>query len=161
MNRSLAALLMLSLLGAPARADAPIARRVHTRPTVIGQPLVHPDAWETDLQACTLEFKPRPRCLTDLLLRVPPRLLPTFEQPAELVTTELTRWLGKDELANVFRVKERQLGEWMIVRHYVFEDSQGNVRLVRVSFRRVLGEWWLHAFRLYDREDVDRELGLD
>jgi hypothetical protein len=160
-NRWLAALLSLALWGSPARADAPLARRVVTRPTVIGQPLVHPDAWETDLQACAPEFKSRPRCATELLLRVPPRLLPTFEQPAELVTTELTRWVGKDELVNVFRVKERQLGEWMIVRHYVLEDSQGNVRLLRVSFRRVLGEWWLHAFRLYDRDDVDRELGLD
>jgi hypothetical protein len=32
---------------------------------------------------------------------------------------------------------------------------------VWVTFRRVLGEWWLHAFRLYDRDEVDKELGLD
>lgn len=146
--------------GAVAWGDPP-ARAVTKKTTIIGQPMVHPDAWETDLLACAPDFKQRPRCLTDQLLRVPPRLLPTFESPAEQLTNELLKWIGKDELVNVFRVKERQLGEWMVVRHYVLEDSQGNVRLVRVSFRRVLGEWWLHAFRLYDREAVDRELGLD
>jgi hypothetical protein len=160
-RRLLALLVSVSVsAGAPAWADPP-TRPVIKKPTIIGQPMVHPDAWEADLLACVPDFKARPRCLTDQLQRVPPRLLPTFEGPAERLTNELLKWIGKDELVNVFRVKERQLGEWMLVRHYVLEDSQGNVRLVRFSFRRVLGEWWLHAFRLYDREEVDRELGLD
>lgn len=145
------------------RADPPVRQPVQVvkKGSPIGQPLVHPDAWETDLQACLPEFKQRPKCLTDLLLRVPPRLISTFEGPAERLTAELTRWIGKDDLLNLYKVKERQLGEWMLVRHYVIEDSQGNVRLVRVTFRRVLGDWWLHAFRLYDRDEVDKELGLD
>ena len=144
-------------------ADAPSKKvdAAMTRRSSIAQPLASPDAWETDLQACTLEFKARPRCLTDLLLRVPPRLLPLFESEAEKLTTELTRWVGKDDLATLYRVKELTLGEWMVVRHYVLEDSQGNVKLLKVSFRRVLGEWWLHAFKLIERDDVEKELGID
>jgi hypothetical protein len=141
----------------PKKIDAAMTRR----PSTIAQPMVSPDAWETDFHACTLEFKARPRCLTDLLLRVPPRLLPLFEGEAEKLTTEITRWVGKDELATLYRVKELTLGEWMVVRHYVLEDSQGNVKVLKVSFRRVLGEWWLHAFKLIDRDDVEKALGID
>ncbi|MBL8923897.1 MAG: hypothetical protein JNJ54_33890 [Myxococcaceae bacterium] len=155
---------LMAVLAGEALADPP-AKKVDAamtrRGSPIAQPLVHPDAWETDLQACALEFKARPRCLTELLLRVPPRQLPLFESEAEKLTAELTRWIGKDDLATVYRVKQLTLGEWMIVRHYVLEDSQGNVKVVKVSFRRVLGEWWLHAFKLIDRDDVEKELGID
>ena len=156
--------LVVAVVAAPnSFADGPgkkvdaSARRV----THIAQPLLTPDAWEADLQACAVEFKLRPKCVTDLLLRVPPRLLPTFESAAEQVTTELTKWIGKDELATVYRVKEQTLGEWMTVRYFVLEDSQGNVRLLRTVFRKVVGEWWLHAFRLVDRDEVEKELGIE
>ncbi len=155
--------LVAVIAAANAFADSPgkkvdaAARRV----THIAQPLQSPDAWEADLQSCAVDFKLRPKCMTELLLRVPPRLLPTFESTAEQVTTELTKWIGKDELATVYRVKEQTLGEWMTVRYFVLEDSQGNVRLLRIAFRKVLGEWWLHSFRLVDRDDVEKELGLE
>jgi len=151
------------MAAAHAFADSPgkkvdaSARRV----THIAQPLLTPDAWEADLQSCAVEFKVRPKCLTELLLRVPPRLLPTFESAAEQVTSELTKWIGKDELATVYRVKEQTLGEWMSVRYFVLEDSQGNVRLLRTVFRKIVGEWWLHSFRLVDRDDVEKELGIE
>ena len=142
--------------GPAKKADAS-ARRV----THIAQPLLTPDAWETNLRACATEFKVRPKCLTELLLQVPPRLLPNFESAAEQVTTELSKWIGKDELATVYQVKEQTLGEWMTVRSFVLEDSQGNVRLLRIAFRRVVGQWWLHAFRLVDGKDIEKALGID
>jgi hypothetical protein len=145
------------------QADPP-ARKVEVsarRGSLIGHPMLNPDGWEADLQACVLEFKARPKCLTEQLLRVPPRQVPVFEADAEHVTTEITKWLGKDELATLYRVREQPLGEWMSVRHFVLEDSQGNVRLLKVSFRRVLGEWWLHGFKLVDRDDIEKELGIE
>lgn len=150
-------------LAMPSFADPP-AKKLDVsarRGTVIAQPMLSPDAWETDLQACVLEFKARPKCMTEQLLRVQPRLVPTFESEAERVTAELTRWLGKDDLATLYRVKEQTLGEWMTIRHFILEDSQGNVRLLKISFRRVLGEWWLQGFKLVDREDIEKELGID
>lgn len=146
-----------ALADGPGKKVDASARRV----THIAQPLLTPDAWEADLQSCAVEFKVRPKCLTELLLRVPPRLLPTFENAAEQVTTELSKWIGKDELSTVHRVKEQTLGEWMTVRYFVLEDSQGNVRLMRIAFRKVVGEWWLHSFRLVDRDDVEKELGIE
>jgi hypothetical protein len=143
-------------LGGPAAAQ-PAA----PKGSVAGQPTLHPDAWETDVHACLGVFKRRPRCLTEQLLRVPQRELATFEAPAVQLTETLTRWLGRDDFANLYRVKERQLGEWMIVRHFVLEASEGSARLVRVSFRRILGQWWVNGFRLFEREEIDRELGLD
>lgn len=157
------ALVLALVVAGAARADEGAkkldvsARRVITPPVT----LTSPDAWEAELQACAALFKARPACLTELLQRVPPRQVPTFEGEAERLTTELTRWLGKDSLATLYRVKELTLGEWMAVRHYVLEDTQGNVRLLRISFRRVVGQWWLHAFRLVDRDDVEKELGLE
>lgn len=162
--RLFSAVLVVAMTAAgPGFADPPTKKvdAAARRAPAIAQPVASPDAWETELQACVLEFKARPKCLTELLLRVPPRQLPLFEVDAERVTTELTRWVGKDELANLYRVKEQTLGEWMVMRHYVLEDSQGNVKVLRISFRRVLGEWWLHAFRLVDREEVEKELGID
>ncbi|MCA3014112.1 MAG: hypothetical protein INH41_17155 [Myxococcaceae bacterium] len=137
------------------------AQPVAPKGTVAGQPTLHPDAWETDVNACLGVFKQRPRCLTEQFLRVPQRELSTFEPPAVQLTETLKRWLGRDDVAALYRVKDRQLGEWMIVRHFVIESSEGSVRLVRVSFRRILGQWWVHGFRLFDRDEIDRELGLD
>lgn len=155
----------LGLLGclvwAPVRAQEPLQRTSVTRRGPIAQPMLKPETWETELDACVLEFKLRPRCLTELLLRVPPRQVSLFEPEAERLTAELVRWLGKDELWAAYRVKTVELGEWMSVRHYVLEDAQGNVRLVRVSFRRIVGAWWLHAFRLVERAELEKELGLE
>jgi len=153
---------LLTLGAGVASADGPGKKiDASVRRSQVAQPLVSPDAWEAELQACLPDFKARPKCLTELLLRVPPRLVPTFETEAERLTVELTRWVGKDELATLYRAKELTLGEWMAVRFLVLEDSQGNVRLLKVSFRKVLGEWWLHGFRLVDRDDVEKELGLE
>lgn len=153
--------LLVCLLGAPLRAQEPVQRTSVTRRGPIAQPMLRPETWETELDACVLEFKTRPRCLTELLLRVPPSQVALFAPEAERLTNELIRWLGKDELWTAYRVKTLALGEWMSVRHYVLEDGQGNVRLLRVSFRRIVGEWWLHAFRLVERADVEKELGLE
>jgi hypothetical protein len=153
--------LAILALSADVRADdrKPLVAEVRRSPA--GAPITSADAWETELAACVPVFKLKPKCLTELFLRVPPRQLPLFEEEAERLSTEVSRWLGKDELVAHYRVKEAVLGEWMTIRHYVLEDSRGNVRLMRVGFRRVLGEWWVHGARLFDKTELEKELGLD
>ncbi len=125
------------------------------------EPLIDPDAWETSFRVCAKTFSTAPSCLGLLLTRVPAPLQASFEVEAEAAIDELTRWLDADELLTVYRVKHELLGEWMERRWYILEDSSGNVRLLQISFRRVLGNWWLHAFRLVDRDEIERELGLE
>lgn len=148
-------------LSAEVRADERKPLQAEARRSTAGAPIANADAWETELAACVPVFKAKPKCMTDLFLRVPPRQLTLFESEAERIATELSRWVGKDELSTYYRVKEAVLGEWMTIRHYVLEDTRGNVRLVRVSFRRMAGEWWVQGVRLFDKDELEKELGLE
>lgn len=161
-RRLLSALAVCTLAGA-VHADErkPLQAAVRSSVTTAGRPIANADAWETELAACVPIFKLKPRCFTELFLRVPPRQLSLFEGEAERLTSDLSRWVGKDELVTFYRVKELVLGEWMTVRHYVLEDTQGNVRLIRVSFRRMASEWWVQGVRLFDKDELEKELGLE
>jgi len=154
-------ILALVALSAEVRADDRRPLQGEVRRSTAGAPIASADAWETELAACVPVFKLKPKCLNELFLRVPARQLALFEEEAERLSTEVSRWLGKDELAAHYRVKEVVLGEWMTIRHYVLEDTRGNVRLMRVGFRRVLGEWWVHGVRLFDKHELEKELGLE
>ncbi len=164
MNKNLFLALAFTVLAGEGRADErkPLsAAAAPPKVTTAGRPIVSAEAWETELSACLPLFKVKPRCFTELFLRVPPRQLSLFESEAERLTSDLSRWVGKDELSTFYRVKEQVLGEWMTVRHYVLEDTQGNVRLIRVSFRRMAAEWWVQGVRLFDKDELEKELGLD
>lgn len=126
------------------------------------EPLQSPDAFEAELRRCFLKEADAPGCMGGLLRG---RWVPGNEKVNQVVPQLVDlfgRWLGKDTVFALHRVKERKLGELYEERVFVVEDSSGGLLVVEAELLSRKGKWYLLRFNLSSQKDTFRTvLGID
>ncbi|MGI0116615.1 hypothetical protein [Zooshikella sp. RANM57] len=57
--------------------------------------------------------------------------------------TMFVDWLGDDSVFEIYHGKERKIGNIIISRDYIIEDTLANRMLLKIKLEKQLGEWFI------------------
>ena len=127
-----------------------------------GGPIADLESFEKELTTCLLRDVKKTKCITSILA---PRTVPndqTFQAGASQLDDMFQKWLADDTVFAVHDVDRRQWAGIIDKRTYLIEDTTGALMLFTVTFRNVLGKWYVSNCNLSSKpEALEKLMGED
>lgn len=127
-----------------------------------GEPIANLDSFEKELKTCLGKDIKKVKCIATILA---PRTVPndqTFHTGAAQLDDLLQKWLADDTVFAVHDLDRRQWAGIIDKRRYLIEDTTGSLMLFTVTYRNMLGKWYVANCNLSSKpESLDKMMGED
>jgi hypothetical protein len=127
-----------------------------------GEPITNLESFEKELKTCLARDAKKVKCITTVL---GPKTVPndqTFQSGAPQLDDMLAKWLADDSVFAVHDVDRRQWAGIIDKRTYLIEDTTGSLMLFTVTYRNVLGKWYVSNCNLSSKpESLEKMMGED
>ena len=123
-----------------------------------GEPIANLDSFEKELKTCLGKDAKKAKCIATILA---PRTVPsdqTFQAGASQLDDLLQKWLADDAVFAVHDVDRRQWAGIIEKRMYLIEDTTGSLMLFTVTYRNMLGKWYVANCNLSSKPETLKEL---
>jgi hypothetical protein len=124
------------------------------------EPIANLESFEKELKTCLVRDVKKAKCIATILA---PRAVPhdeTFQSGAPQLDDLLAKWLADDTVFAVHNVDQRQWAGIIDKRTYLIEDTTGSLMLFTVTYRNVLGKWYVSNCNLSSKpESLEKMMG--
>ena len=123
-----------------------------------GEPIANLESFEKELTTCLVRDVKKAKCITTILS---PRTVPndqSFQAGASQLDDMFQKWLAEDTVFAVHHVERRQWAGIIDKRLYLIEDTTGALMLFTVTFRNVLGKWYVSNCNLSSKPEALEKL---
>ncbi|MGX5203482.1 hypothetical protein [Aliikangiella sp. IMCC44632] len=116
--------------------------------------------FEAEITSCLQAFSASNQCLAELVKHHLPAGNEAIKPVADQVEQIFVQWLSKEKVANVYPIERKELGDFMVLRNYIVEDTTASVLLFEITYRKALGSWYVLKFNINSKpEYISRKLG--
>jgi len=127
-----------------------------------GESIANLDSFEKELKTCLGKDIKKVKCIATILA---PRTVPndqTFHTGAAQLDDLLQKWLADDTVFAVHDLDRRQWAGIIDKRRYLIEDTTGSLMLFTVTYRNMLGKWYVANCNLSSKpESLEKMMGED
>ena len=127
-----------------------------------GEPIANLDSFEKELKACLAKDIKKVKCIATILA---PRTVPndqTCQAGASQLDDLLQKWLADDLVFAVHDLDARQWAAIIDKRRYLIEDTTGSLMVFTVTYRNMLGKWYVANCNLSSKpESLEKMMGED
>jgi hypothetical protein len=127
-----------------------------------GEPIANLESFEKELKTCLTSDVKKVKCIKTVLA---PRTVPadqTFLGGASQLDDMLEKWLAEDSVFAVHIVDRRQWAGIIDKRTYLIEDTTGSLMMFTVTYRNMLGKWYVANCNLSSKpESLEKMMGED
>jgi hypothetical protein len=113
--------------------------------------------FERKIEGCLTNFSSKNKCIGEHIKKhLPPgneSIMPVADQVVEI----FVKWLGTDKVENVYPVQRKKIGEFIINQDYIVEDSSASIMLFEITYRKVLGKWYVFNFNINSKQEYIRD----
>ncbi len=116
------------------------------------------EIFELSLINCFKSMPSNSACLAELIKDHLPEGNDTIKPIADQVEVFFLKWLDKESVENIYKTGRRDIGEFISYRNYIIEDSSASVILLEMTYRKVLGKWFVMNFNINSTQENIREI---
>jgi len=103
---------------------------------------------EAKLVKCLESTGRNSKCVASLIKDYLPDGNSSLFPVADKVEEVFIQWLDGESVANVYKTEDRNIGNFIIYRNYIVEDSAAGILLFEITYRKVLGRWYVLNFNI-------------
>lgn len=116
------------------------------------------EIFELSLTNCFNSMPTNNACLSELIKNHLPDGNDGIKPIADQVEIFFIKWLDQETVENVYKTDQRDIGAFISYRNYIIEDSSASVILLEMTYRRVLGLWYVMSFNINSTQKEIREV---
>ncbi len=112
------------------------------------EPIKSFDSLEKEYTSCLMKDAKKLKCTENILNgRMPPN--PNQQEPLSVQLEQvLVKWLDKETVFAIHKIKTVTTGELFERRDYIIEDTSGSFMLAEISLIKRLDKWYIYEFNL-------------
>ncbi len=116
------------------------------------------EIFELSLINCFKSMPSNSTCLAGLIKDHLPDGNDSIKPVADQVEMFFIKWLDKESVENFYKTGHRDIGEFISYRNYIIEDSSASVILLEMTYRQVLGKWFVMNFNINSTQEKIRKI---
>lgn len=119
------------------------------------------ESYEKKLEDCLGSFSEKNRCLATMIKNHLPKGNESVKNLADKAEDVFIQWLASESVENVYPIERKTAGDFKLYQNYIIEDNSAATILFEITYRRVLGKWYVISFNVSSKKEaVAKAVGI-